>query len=136
MIQIDSSLNGYKTTLYKLETALKPIGFSVGGGWEYDHGYFDYRISKEGSYYYLRLPFQAINGELGVPDVEVEVGAPFLLGHQYEDGIDKDGEIGNISAAFNQFQSPIDKDMEEIPDEYQEQGKAIIKRAEYAVQVH
>ncbi|MDG5471829.1 YugN family protein [Jeotgalibacillus sp. ET6] len=135
MIEIESSLNGYETTLYKLETALKPIGFSVGGGWEYDHGYFDYRLAKEGCYYYVRLPFKATTGLLDRPGVEVKIGVPFLLGHQYEDGIDKDGEIGNISAAFNQFQSPKDADSD-IPEEYQEQGINIIRKAETAVQVN
>ncbi|PPA70496.1 hypothetical protein C4B60_10240 [Jeotgalibacillus proteolyticus] len=136
MIQIDSSLNGYQTTLYKLETALKPIGFSIGGGWEYDHGYFDYPLSKEGCYYYIRLPFTATEGELDREGVEVKLGTPFLLGHQYEDGVDKDGEIGNISASFNQFQSPKDSDTEEIPEEYEKLGITIIKRAELAVQVN
>jgi len=134
MIQLDSSLNGYKTTLYKLETALKPMGFSVGGGWEYDHGYFDYRLAKEGTYYFVRIPFKAIEGELDRPGVEVEVGAPFLLGHQYQDGIDK-GEVGNISASFNQFQTPKDPDVD-IPKEYVKQGTIIMQQAEQAVQLN
>jgi len=133
MIQIESSLEGYTTTLYKLETVLKPLGFSFGGGWEYDHGFFDYPISKEGSYYYVRLPFTATEGELDREGVEVKIGTPFLLGHQYEDGIDKDGEVGNISATFNQFQSPKDPDTD-IPEEYSEKGKAILQRAEQAIQ--
>ncbi|KIL42575.1 YugN family protein [Jeotgalibacillus soli] len=132
MIEILSTLEGYKTTLNKLETVLKPLGFSIGGGWEYDHGYFDYPVSKEESYYFVRLPFSTLEGELDSPGVTVELGTPFVLGHQYQAGIDH-ADVNNVTASFNQFQKPSDPDTE-VPKEIEQQGKEIVEKAEIALQ--
>ncbi|MEW9502027.1 YugN-like family protein [Jeotgalibacillus marinus] len=133
MIEVKSSLKGFKTTLYKLETILKPLGFSIGGNWEYDHGYFDYPLSKEGSYVYVRIPFTAIEGELDRPGVVVELGTPFILGHQYQAGVDEEATVGTVTASFNQFQQPTDPDTE-IPNEFEKEGRVIIQRVEQAIQ--
>jgi hypothetical protein len=130
MIELSSVIVGKKYDLYKLEQILKPLGYSIGGNWDYDHGAFDYKMDVENGYQFLRVPFKAIDGQLDSRNCTVEFQAPFLLSHQYEDGNDLDhSEIHNVSAIYNQFQSPENKDAE-VQDKYIDQGKALIKELE------
>ncbi|MRG85204.1 YugN-like family protein [Salinibacillus xinjiangensis] len=132
MYKLDSGIENQVFSLIDLENKLKPIGFTIGSSWEYDHGSFDYQMTNEGRYYFVRIPFTAEIGQLDEPGVQVRVGKPFILGHQYTDGIDEDVMIGNITAGINQFQSPTDPDTE-VPDEYIHQGNEIIKNVEKAL---
>ncbi len=50
MIEIPSRLEGKQFQLYHLEEQLKPMGYTIGGGWDYDHGYFDYKIADDVGY--------------------------------------------------------------------------------------
>ena len=129
MLEIQSRLEGKAFPLYELEQKLKPLGYDICGNWEYDHGYLDYKIDSEVGYQFLRVPFQAINGELDTPGVEVQIGTPFLLSHKYQIGLDDHARIGNVSASFNQFQEPEDKDAT-FPNEYIENGKELVKQLE------
>jgi hypothetical protein len=130
MIEISSAIVGKQYDLYKLEQLLKPIGYSIGGNWDYDHGSFDYKIDDEEGYQFLRVPFKAIDGQLDSRNCTVEIQTPFLLSHVYEAGIDHDhSEIGNASAAFNQFQEPVDKDAT-FPEKNIDKGKALVKELE------
>lgn len=126
MIEIPSSIEGKQYDLYKLEQKLKPKGYFIGGNWEYDKGYFDYKIDGEVGYQFLRVPFKAIDGQLDSRSCTVELEKPFLLAHKYQIGVDDDHtEIGNLSASFNQFQKPVDKDAS-IPDKYIDVGKSLV----------
>ncbi len=130
MIEISSQLEGKQFDLYKLEQRLKPEGYSIGGNWDYDHGYFDYKISDTDGYQFLRLPFQAIDGQLDSPNCTVELGKPFLLNHVYQSGLDDDHtHADNSSAAFNQFQEPEDKDGR-IPEQLREVGERLVQELE------
>lgn len=110
MIPIPSKIEGAEFQLYKLEQELKPLGYSIGGNWEYDHGYFDYKIDSEVGYQFLRVPFQSVDGQLDSQGATVELGRPFLLSHKYQIGIDDHAHVGNGSASFNQFSEPEDPD--------------------------
>lgn len=135
MIEISSNIVGKQYDLYKLEQKLKPIGYSIGGNWDYDHGSFDYKIDDEDGYQFLRVPFKSIDGQLDSRNCTVELQTPFLLSHIYEGGIDHDhSEIGNASAAFNQFQEPVDKDAT-FPDKYIDKGKALVKELENVLEI-
>jgi hypothetical protein len=130
MIEISSTIVGKHYDLYKLEQILKPIGYSIGGNWDYDHGSFDYKIDDEEGYQFLRVPFKAIDGQLDSRNCTVEIQTPFLLSHVYESGIDHDhSEIGNASAAFNQFQEPEDKDAT-FPEKDIAKGQELVKELE------
>lgn len=129
MIEISSKLNGQSFELYDLEQKLKPLGYSIGGNWEYDHGSFDYKIDSEDGYQFLRVPFKAVDGQLDSPNTMVQVGTPFLLAHKYQVGLDDHAKIGNFSASINQFQEPQDKDAT-FPEEYIDIGKALVKDLE------
>jgi len=129
MIEIPSKVEGKQFDLYKLEQKLKPIGYSIGGNWDYDHGAFDYKLNDEDSYQFLRVPFTAVDGQLDVRNCTVEMGRPFLLSHEYENGIDEEGQTGNFSSSFNQFQEPTNKDAD-IPNQYKEKGKELVAELE------
>ncbi|WP_042461130.1 YugN-like family protein [Neobacillus dielmonensis] len=129
MIELPSKVEGKRFDLYELEQKLKPVGYTIGGNWDYDHGCFDYKLNDEQGYQFLRLPFTAVDSQLDADNCIVKVGRPFLLAHQYESGLDVQGEVGNFSASFNQFQEPVDKD-DSIPSQYVEAGKALVSELE------
>ncbi len=129
MVPLQSNLENKTYNLYKMEEVLKPIGFVIGSNWEYDHGYFDIKLDDRGTYFFLRIPFEAIAGSLDSPGVTVRIQQPFLLGHQYEEGNDQDSRNGAIQGLVNQFQTPTDPDTE-IPKTYIDIGKECIKEVE------
>ncbi|KAB7706937.1 hypothetical protein F9802_07870 [Bacillus aerolatus] len=134
MIELSSALEGKSFNLYELEQKLKPLGYSIGGNWDYDHGFFDYKINAEEGYQFLRLPFTAIDGQLDSPGVTVEFGTPFVLAHVYERGLDDFASSGNIGGAFNQFSEPEDPDAE-IKERYVISGKRLLEEAEKTLNV-
>lgn len=130
MIQLPSSVENRKSTLIELENILKPMGYAIGGNWEYERGFFDYKIDDNNGYVFLRLPFHATKGEIGDRGVEVALGRPFLLAHQYEDNLDD--QVMGYSAMLNQFSEPTDKDAD-IPEKYLEIGKKLVRELEEAL---
>jgi hypothetical protein len=129
MIELSSKIEGQHYQLYKLEQLLKPLGYSIGGGWEYDHGYFDYKIDDEVGYQFLRIPFQSIDGQLDSRGATVQLGKPFLLSHKYQIGVDDHASAGAMSGSFNQFQEPQDPDAS-VSEEYVHTGKELVKELE------
>lgn len=132
MIPIKSNVEGKDFSFKVLEDTLKPLGYSVGGNWDYDKGFFDYKINDDGSYHFFRIPFQAVEGQLDGGDPRVRIGTPFLLAHEYEDGVDDEGNIGNVSASVNQFQAPEDKDAP-IDSEYLNVADDLVRKLEAAL---
>jgi hypothetical protein len=129
MIEIPSRLEGKTFSLYKLEQLLKPLGYVIGGNWDYDHGSFDYKMDDEAGYQFLRVPFEAIDGQLDSHGTTVKFGRPFLLSHKYQIGVDDHADVGNFGASFNQFAEPQDPDAT-FPEKYINVGKALVKELE------
>ncbi|HWO95205.1 MAG TPA: YugN-like family protein [Bacillus sp. (in: firmicutes)] len=129
MIEISSRLQGESFKLFDLEQQLKPLGYAIGGNWDYDHGSFDYKIDDEVGYQFLRLPFQSVDGQLDSPGVTVRLGTPFLLSHKYQIGLDDHVHVGSVKASFDQFSEPQDPDAE-FPEKYISIGKALVKELE------
>lgn len=129
MIELPSKVEGKQFDLYKLEQKLKPIGYTIGGNWDYDHGAFDYKLNDKDGYQFVRLPFQAVDGQLDANNCTVKLGRPFLLSHQYEAGLDDEGSTGTFSGTLNQFQEPVDKDAR-VPENYRDSGKALVQELE------
>lgn len=129
MIEVSTELEGKTFGLFDLETKLKPIGYVIGGNWDYDHGSFDYMIDDSGGYQFLRVPFRAIDGELDTDGLKVKLLRPYLLAHQYEDDLDQEGNVGNIAATFNQFAAPEDPDAE-FPKNNISYGKSLVRELE------
>lgn len=133
MIELASKLEGELFKLYILEQTLKPLGYVIGGNWDYDHGFFDYKINDEVGYQFLRIPFQAMDGQLDSQGTTVQIGKPYLLSHKYQIGLDDNVHVGNVNASFNQFAEPQDPDAQ-FPEEYLSLGKELLKEAEEALQ--
>lgn len=129
MIELPSRVEGRSYNLYDLEKRLKPLGYAIGGNWDYDHGYFDYMIDDSDGYQFFRVPFHAIEGQLDSRGCVVEMDRPFLLSHSYEDGLDNEVDSSNLSASFNQFQEPENKDAP-VPNKYMDIGKALVSEIE------
>jgi hypothetical protein len=126
MIEIPSELEGKSFNLYKVESTLKPIGYVIGGNWDYDHGYFDYKIDDEVGYQYLRVPFKAVDGQLDSQNTTVQISRPFLLSHKYQIGLD---DYVTSPGTLNQFSEPQDPDAE-FPVKYIDLGKSLVKELE------
>ncbi|WP_261130489.1 YugN-like family protein [Bacillus sp. Marseille-Q3570] len=129
MIEIKSKLDGEQFELNELEYTLKPLGYDIGGGWDYDHGAFDYKLDDEQGYMYLRIPFQAIKGELDRNGCIVSVGTPYLLHHVYQRGLDDNVSAGNANATLNQFSEPQDPDGS-IDEKWIEVGEKMVQDLE------
>jgi len=129
MIEIPSALEGKTFLLNVLEQELKPLGYVIGGNWDYDHGSFDYKMADDVGYQFLRLPFVAIDGQLDSYGATVELKRPYVLCHKYQRGLDDNVHIGNINASFNQFSEPEDPDAT-VPDRYVAMAKTLVKDLE------
>lgn len=127
MIELPSQIENKQFKLVDLEKKLKPLGYDIGGNWDYDHGYFDYKMDGEVSYLFLRLPFTAIAGELDERGVAVQLGRPFLLAHKYNKGLDDHAEDPN--PWVNQFSEPVDKDAQ-FPQQWVLTGKNLVTELE------
>ncbi|WP_141550049.1 YugN-like family protein [Bacillus pseudomycoides] len=130
MIPIQSNLEGHTYALFKLEEVLKPLGYSIGGNWDYDKGCFDYKVDEEDGYQFLRVPFTAVEGELDVPGVVVCLDTPYLLSHVYQDELDD--QVNTLAAGasgLDQFAEPQDADGN-IKRKYIDIGKALVKELE------
>ncbi|MBH0231066.1 YugN-like family protein [Halobacillus yeomjeoni] len=131
MISLSSSITGGVYTFNDVEQELKPIGFKLSDSWDYEHGYFDYKIADEVGYQFLRLPFVIKSGSLDAPAdyATIEMKEPFLLSHKYNPGLDDNVREGNIRAIFDQFQEPVDKDAT-FPEEYISTGREVLAQVE------
>lgn len=129
MIQIDSSIEGMRFNLHKLEELLKPRGYTIGGNWDYDRGCFDYKMANDDGYQFLRVPFTAVEGELDRAGAVVRLEKPFVLNHVFQAGIDDHAHIGNATASFNQFAEPEDPDGT-VDDKYVKMARRLVNNLE------
>jgi hypothetical protein len=129
MITVSSHLENLEFKLIDLENQLKPLGYVIGDNWDYDHGYFDYKLSGDVGYQFVRIPFTAVDGSVDSDGCRVKLGKPFLLSHKYQRGLDDFAETGTFSGTFNQFSEPQDPDAE-FPKELIAEGKQKIKEVE------
>lgn len=130
LIPIQSNLEGRTYALYKLEEVMKPLGYSIGGNWDYDKGCFDYKIDEEDGYQFLRVPFTVVDGELDVPGVVVRLETPYILSHVYQDELDDN--VNTLTAGtsgMDQFAEPKDPDAE-VKRKYINVGKVLMRELE------
>lgn len=128
LIPIQSNLEGRTYALYKLEEIMKPLGYNIGGNWDYDKGCFDYKIDEEDGYQFLRVPFTAVNGELDVPGVIVRLETPYILSHVYQDELD-DHVNTLMAGTMDQFAEPKDPDGD-VKRKYINIGKVLMQELE------
>ncbi|MFJ8417172.1 YugN-like family protein [Bacillus paramycoides] len=129
MIPIQSNLVGRTYALYKLEEVMKPLGYSIGGNWDYDKGCFDYKIDEEDGYQFLRVPFTAVDGELDVPGVVVRLETPYIISHVYRDELDNEVNTLAAGTSLDQFAEPKDPDGD-VKRKYIDIGKVLVQELE------
>ncbi|MEC1606035.1 YugN-like family protein [Bacillus halotolerans] len=129
MITIPSAIDGQPFLLQELEQVMKPLGYVINGGWEYDHGYFDYKIDDRDGYLFLRIPVNAIQGSLDERGAAVRIGTPFMLRQVFQAGLDDHAEGGSFQSLFNQFSEPERRDAE-IDPAYLDIGASLVKELE------
>jgi hypothetical protein len=113
----------------ELRDLLNELGFEEGGGWEYDHGYFDRKLEETPGYLFVRIPVMVEEGSFGEDSALMRVGTPLVLRHKYQRGLDDYVSVDNNNATFNQFSEPVDTDAS-LKDGDIQQGKQIIEEVE------
>jgi hypothetical protein len=132
MIAITSKLENHVEEFVSLNDYLGKFEFTLGGNWDYDHGYFD-RYLDEAHQVWLRIPFQVTSGTMdGITDdsdAVVKLGTPFVLKHIYNEGLDPEAVPNVYGSLINQFQEPIDKDAE-VETHWVKQAEHILQDVE------
>ncbi|AYK65037.1 YugN-like family protein [Bacillus subtilis subsp. subtilis] len=129
MIPIPSAIDGQFFLLQELEQVMKPLGYVVNGGWEYDHGYFDYKIDDRDGYLFIRVPVNAVQGSLDERGAAVRIGTPFMLRQVLQTDVDDQAEGGPFQSLFNQFSEPERRDAE-IDPAFLDIGASLVKELE------
>ncbi|MFD2043332.1 YugN family protein [Ornithinibacillus salinisoli] len=111
LIQLDTDIEGRTAHFGDMMNIAKHNGFGLCGSWEYDSGFFDSIVWREGGEtIYVRVPFHVLKGQLDRPDAILEFKKPFVIKHVVHIGLDQ-GENSLLAATgINQFQEPLDKD--------------------------
>lgn len=113
MIPLKFELVDREEAFDEVRNYLHEFDFSLGGNWDYEHGYFD-RSLDEANKVWLRIPFEvthgALDGDADSTDAIIHLGTPFVLKHVYNEGLDKEAKVNFTGALIDQFQEPIDKD--------------------------
>lgn len=139
MIELQTDLEGKKTSYGSMLDHSKALGYSLGGCWDYHKGCLDSILWREGGEtIYLRLPFSVLKGELDRPNALIEFETPYVIKHVVNTGLDKDTNSLVSATGFSQFQDPLDKDGQiKDKNEWEEFGEEavsrIMKRVSFAV---
>lgn len=132
MKSLETPLEHQTAAFDALRDTLAGFDFSLGGNWDYDHGYFD-RSLDEAQKVYLRIPFKVTNGNHDLENEEsgatIEIGKPFVLKHVYNEGLDPKAEAETYGAMIDQFQTPLDPD-DEVESEWVAKSKELLRKVE------
>lgn len=132
MIPVPSEIEGREAIFGKIQEPFQQAGFILGGNWEYDSGYFDAALERDGGEtIYLRLPVKVLSGALDDGEARLKFLQPLLLRHVANTGLmEEDNSLPVVdqmmpttSSLVNQFQKPLKTDGE-IHDEQKRLQKA------------
>jgi hypothetical protein len=119
LIRVSSDIVGKQAVFGEIEGSFSSQGFTLGGNWNYDAGYFDTELERDqAETIYLRLPIEVVDGALNEPEARLRFGQPLLVRHviQDENASDSlplvDQLPAEANAFVNQFQSPVETDGE------------------------
>jgi hypothetical protein len=112
MIPIESPIEGKQETFQAISQKLEAEDFHLGGGYTYEHGYFDKALDweeEQGNRYFLRIPVFQVTGDIGDPDTLVRLGKPFVIKHEFrtDESNDPAADAGVFSGLVDQFTTPI-----------------------------
>jgi hypothetical protein len=132
VIALPSSITGKEQNLGVVKQYLESHGFSIGGNWDYDGGYFDCSLD-EAQKLWLRIPFAATRGavdsEAADTDARIKIGEPFVLKHLYNEGTSDQVPARIVGGLTDQFQEPVNPDAELSRDEVK-QAESLLRRVE------
>jgi len=132
MQPLSSKLDQVEDVFDSVRDKLHEHEFALGGGWEYDHGYFD-KYLDEAHKVWLRIPFEVVTGRIEgdtvATDALVKLGTPFVLKHVYNEGLDDEAEAETMGAMLDQFQTPLDADAQ-IEDKWLQEAQGVLKEVE------
>ncbi|NDI35845.1 YugN family protein [Chengkuizengella sediminis] len=135
MKPIQSEIENKEDLFSNIFKGLKPLQFSLGSNWEYDHGYFDHKLDDK-SQVWLRIPFQVtsgqLDGEIENQSTMIQLGTPFVLKHIYNEGSDPNAHMMIYGSLINQFQKPLDKDAE-IEEMWILKAEDLVKKVELQI---
>ncbi len=129
MYELNSTIENKVFSYQLVKGIVEKEGYALGGAWEYDHGYFDYKLANDDGYHFLRVPFHSLKGEIENENAVIQMDKPYILTHRYQDDVDAYAESSVIQASFNQFQTPVEKDAD-IPSVYIDKGKVVLNNLE------
>ncbi|UJF34547.1 YugN family protein [Paenibacillus hexagrammi] len=134
MQPISSSIEKVQDSFDSVRDRMHEYQFSLGGNWDYDHGYFD-RYLDEAHKVWLRIPFQVVTGRIEgdteSTDAVVKMGTPFVLKHVYNEGLDYSAEAETYGAMIDQFQKPVDPDAK-VEDKWIKEAADVLQQVEQA----
>ncbi|SFI94978.1 YugN family protein [Thermoflavimicrobium dichotomicum] len=133
MIPLHSSIEGFQSAFKEMNQILNNEGFSLGGGYKYDHGYFDHPLDWEedhGYRYYLRIPAYAQNGDLDQPETKVKLGRPFVIKHEFLTGNDPTSNSGFLTGTISQFSKPIPAEDHHISQHWINRAQSLLRQLE------
>jgi hypothetical protein len=134
MIPIPSNIEGKQLTFQTIKHQLEQDEFYLGGGYTYEHGYFDKTLDSEeehGNRYFLRIPVYQIQGDIGDPNTLVELGRPFVIKHEFRTQTnDPTADAGTFSGLIDQFTKPIPVEDHPIDKKWIKRAKEFIQRVE------
>jgi len=136
MIPLESRIENLRANYGELKSAFEQQGFTLGGGYEYDHGYFDKALDWENDQEhraYLRVPVYSVEGNIEENDATVRLGKPFVLKHGFQTGPDDRVSTGVISGLIDQFAEPADKD-DAVEPEWVERAKSALNELEQGLE--
>lgn len=135
MIAILSELEDRVEGFVSLSDFLDNYEFTLGGNWDYKHGYFD-KYLDEAHMVWLRIPFEVTSGTMDGSsensDAVVKLGTPFVLKHIYNEGLDSEAVPNVYGSLINQFQEPVDKDAA-IEAHWVDQAKSLLNEVERSI---
>jgi hypothetical protein len=136
MIPLKSRIENLRASYGDLKNIFEQQGFVLGGGYEYDHGFFDKPLDPESDQAhraYLRVPIFSVEGNIEEDSATVRLGQPFVLKHQFQTGPDDHVSTGVISGLVDLFAEPADKD-DAVEPEWVQRGKSALNRLEQALE--
>jgi hypothetical protein len=135
MIPIPSALENKEAAFANVSEDLGRYEFTLGGNWEYDHGYFD-RCLDEARMVWIRVPFRvtsgSFDGDSASSDAVIQLDRPFVLKHIYNEGLDLEADAMMYKALVDQFQTPVDKDAR-VEEKWIAEAKSLLKEVEASV---
>jgi YugN-like family. len=113
VIALQSSLEHQEMSYPDADNALRGLGFTLGGNWDYTSGCFDCALNEEQTSW-LRLPFRVVSGTLDAEqkarDTFIRFGTPYGLRHLPTKENDPEARLRITGALVDQFQDPADPD--------------------------